>query len=125
MGLGPAMVMTQPRLVPDQTAVVRHHCSRYAATEGVFGMDGSIAARGLGTLVLCAIATGCATVTPVPYSEIASSAYMAPDTTDPSGRVPYRYSTAVDWRTYNKAILEPVAIYRGKDHQFGDMSDKD
>ena len=88
-------------------------------------MDSSIATRGLGTLALCAIATGCATVTPVPYSEIASSAYMAPDTTDPSGRVPYRYSTAVDWRTYNKVILESVAIYRGKDHQFGDMSDKD
>jgi hypothetical protein len=88
-------------------------------------MDSSIATRGLGTLALCAIATGCATVTPVPYSEMASSAYMAPDTTDPSGRVPYRYSAAVDWRTYNKVILEPVAIYRGKDHQFGDMSDKD
>jgi hypothetical protein len=88
-------------------------------------MDSSIATRGLGTLALCAIATGCSTVTPVPYSEIASSAYMAPDTTDPSGRVPYRYSTAVDWRTYNKVILEPVAIYRGKDHQFGDVSDKD
>jgi hypothetical protein len=88
-------------------------------------MDSSIATRGLGTLALCAIATGCATVTPVPYSEIASSAYLAPDTTDPSGRVPYRYSTAVDWRIYNKVILEPVAIYRGKDHQFGDVSDKD
>jgi hypothetical protein len=50
---------------------------------------------------------------------------MTPDTTDPSGRVPYRYSTAVDWRAYNKAILEPVVIYRGKDHQFGEMSDKD
>jgi hypothetical protein len=88
-------------------------------------MDSSIAMRGLGALALCAIAAGCATVTPVPYSEMASSAYMAPDTSDQSGRVPYRYSTSVDWRTYNKVILEPVVIYRGKDHQFGDMSDKD
>jgi Protein of unknown function (DUF3313) len=88
-------------------------------------MDSSIAARGLGTLALCAIAAGCATVTPVPYSEMASSAYMAPDASDSSGRVPYRYSTAVDWRAYNKVMLEPVVIYRGKDHQFGDMSDKD
>ena len=88
-------------------------------------MDSSIAARGLGALAFCAIAAGCATITPVPYSEMASSAYMAPDTTDPSGRVPYRYSTAVDWRTYNKVILEPVVIYRGNDHHFGDMSDED
>ncbi|QOG16666.1 MULTISPECIES: DUF3313 domain-containing protein [Bradyrhizobium] len=86
-------------------------------------MDRSIALRGLGTLVLCAAAAGCATVAPVPYSEMASSAYMAPDKSD--GRVPYRYSTPVDWRAYNKVILDPVLIYRGKDHQFGDMSNKD
>jgi Protein of unknown function (DUF3313) len=88
-------------------------------------MDSSIAARGLRTLALCAIAAGCATITPVPYSEMASSTYLVPDTSDSSGRVPYRYSTAVDWRTYDKVIFEPVVIYRGKDHQFGDMSDKD
>jgi hypothetical protein len=88
-------------------------------------MDSSIATRGLGALALCAIAAGCATVTPVPYSEMASSASLAPDTSDQSGRVPYRYSTSVDWRTYNKVILEPVVIYRGKDHQFGDLSDQD
>ena len=88
-------------------------------------MDNSIAARGLGALSLCAIAAGCATVTPVPYSEMASSAYLAPDTADQSGRVPYRYSTQVDWRKYNKVMLDPIVIYRGKDHQFGDMSDED
>ncbi|MBR0853387.1 DUF3313 domain-containing protein [Bradyrhizobium liaoningense] len=88
-------------------------------------MDRSIALRGLGTLVLCAAAAGCASVAPVPYSELASSAYMAPDKSDASGRVPYRYSTPVDWRAYDKAILDPVVVYRGRDHQFGDMSDKD
>src|SRR5262249_50709219 len=36
-----------------------------------------------------------------------------------------RYSTQVDWRAYDRAILDPVVIYRGRDHQFGDMSDKD
>ena len=85
-------------------------------------MDSSIAMRGLGTLLLCAAAAGCASIAPAPYSEMASSAYLAPDASD---RVPYRYSTAVNWRAYNKVILEPVVIYRGKDHQFGDMSDKD
>jgi len=88
-------------------------------------MDRSIALRGLGTLTLCLASAGCATVAPVPYSEMASSAYMAPDKSDASGRVPYRYSTPVDWRAYNKVILDPVVVYRGRDHQFGDMSDKD
>lgn len=88
-------------------------------------MDRSIALRGLGTLVLCAGIAGCASVAPVPYSELASSAYMAPDKADASGRVPYRYSTPVDWRAYRNVILQPVAVYRGRDHQFGDMSDKD
>ncbi len=88
-------------------------------------MNRSIAARGLGTLVLCAGISGCASVAPVPYSEMASSAYMAPDKSDASGRVPYRYSTPVDWRAYNKVILDPVVVYRGRDHQFGDMSGKD
>ena len=44
---------------------------------------------------------------------------------DASGRVPYRYSTQVDWRAYHKVILDPVVVYRGRDQQFGDMSDKD
>ena len=88
-------------------------------------MKRSIAARGLGTLVLCVSMGGCASVAPVPYSELASSAYMAPDKSDASGRVPYRYSTPVDWRAYDKVILDPVVVYRGRDHQFGDMSDRD
>ncbi|MDN4984394.1 DUF3313 domain-containing protein [Bradyrhizobium arachidis] len=88
-------------------------------------MDRSIALRGLGMLLLGAALAGCASVAPVPYSEMASSAYMAPDKSDASGRVPYRYSTSVDWRGYRKVILEPVVIYRGRDHQFGGMSDKD
>ena len=88
-------------------------------------MDSSIAARGLGTVVLCVVAAGCASVAPVPYAEMASSTYLAPDTSDASGRVPYRYSTAADWRVYRKVILDPVVIYRGRDHQFGEMSEKD
>ncbi len=88
-------------------------------------MDSSIAARGLGAMTLCVLAAGCAAVTPVAYSEVGSSAYMTPDTSDPSGRVPYRYAPPVDWRTYNKVMIDPVVIYRGADHQFGEMSEKD
>jgi uncharacterized protein DUF3313 len=85
----------------------------------------SRADRRLAALVLCAALTGCASVTPIPYSEVASSSYLAPNPSDPSGRVPYRYSANVDWRGYNKVMLEPVVIYRGPDQQFGDMSEAD
>jgi hypothetical protein len=64
-------------------------------------MDRSIVNCGPGTIALCAIVVGRASVTPVPYSEMASSAYMAPEASD---RVLYRYSNSVDWRAYNKAI---------------------
>ena len=48
------------------------------------------AMRGLFVLALCEIASGCAGVTPVAYSEVASSAYLAPNPSDSSGRMPYR-----------------------------------
>jgi hypothetical protein len=88
-------------------------------------MDGWTAARGLFVLALCEVASGCASVTPVAYSEVASSAYLAPNPSDTTGRVPYRYAAAVDWRAYDKAMLDPIVIYRGRDHQFGDMSERD
>ncbi|MBR0932485.1 DUF3313 domain-containing protein [Bradyrhizobium jicamae] len=88
-------------------------------------MDSSIAMRGLGLLALGSLMAGCASVAPVAYSDVASSSYMAPDPSDTTGRVPFRYNTQVDWRSYTRAILDPVVIYRGRDHQFGDMSDSD
>ncbi len=79
----------------------------------------------LAVLALCAALAGCASVTPVAYSGVASSSYLAPNPSDTSGHVPYRYATAVDWRSYNKIIVEPVVVYRGRDQQFGDMSEED
>jgi hypothetical protein len=61
----------------------------------------------------------------VAYSEVASAHYLAPNVSDTSGRVPYRYAAPVDWRSYDKIMLDPVVIYRGRDHQFGDMSEQD
>ncbi len=81
--------------------------------------------RRLTVLALCAALTGCTSVTPVAYSEVASSSYLAPNPSDPSGRILYRYSTTVEWRSYNKVFIEPVVIYRGPDQQFGDMSEAD
>jgi hypothetical protein len=74
---------------------------------------------------LCGALVACGSPEPVAYSGIASSSRMAANTQDDSRRVPYRYSTPVDWQTYGKVIVEPVAIYRGKDNQFGDMDDAD
>lgn len=76
-------------------------------------------------VALCVALTGCAGLEPTRYAEIESAAHLAPNPKDTSGRVPYRYSTQVDWRNYNKIIVEPVTVYRGADHQFGDMSEQD
>lgn len=78
----------------------------------------------MAVLAICTVMAGCASIAPVPYSEVASSSYMTPNPSDTSGRVPYRYSTDTDWRAYNKVILDPVVIYRGPDQQFGDMSEQ-
>src|SRR5258708_3527578 len=74
---------------------------------------------------LCAALVACGSPDPVAYSGIASSSQMAANAQDDSQRVPYRYSTTVDWQTYSKVIVDPVAIYRGSDNQFGDMSQGD
>lgn len=76
-------------------------------------------------VALCAAVAGCGTAEPVIYSGIASSAQLAPNPKDTSGRVPYTYATQVDWRMYARMIIEPVAVYRGPDNQFGTMTDED
>lgn len=73
--------------------------------------------------VLCAALAGCGSADPVAYSGITSSSQLAPNPRDDSGRIPYRYSVPVDWRTYNKIIIDPVVIYQAADQQFGDMSE--
>ena len=51
---------------------------------------------------LCAALVACGSPDPVAYSGIASSSQMAANAQDDSQRVPYRYSTPVDWQTYSK-----------------------
>jgi hypothetical protein len=74
---------------------------------------------------ICATLVGCTSVQPVAYSGIESSSYLKPDPQDKTGRVPYRYSTQVDWQQYRRFIIDPVVVYRGADNQFGDMKDAD
>ncbi|CAJ0808442.1 hypothetical protein LMG19083_04707 [Ralstonia psammae] len=75
--------------------------------------------------VACAGLTGCASVQPVAYSGVESSSYMKPNAQDDSDRVPYSYSAQADWHRYRSVMIDPVAIYRGADSQFGDMSEGD
>lgn len=67
--------------------------------------------------------SGCASVKPAAYQNIESSSYLQPDNED--DHMPYQYSPRTDWRRYRNLIIEPVVIYQGRDHQFGDMSNED
>ena len=78
-----------------------------------------------GAILFCTGLAACGTANPVRYTGLASSPKLMPNVQDTSGRVPYRYATTVDWRTYDKVILEPVTIYQGKDQQFVGLSDAD
>lgn len=84
-------------------------------------MSRMITMRRVSTAAVCAVLAGCASPAPVAYTGIASSSQLRPDPEDESGRMPYRYSTQVDWRAYDKAMIDPVTVYLGTDNQFGDM----
>lgn len=88
-------------------------------------MSISITANRLLVAALCASLAACGSPEPVAYSGIASSSQLVPNKQDDSAHIPYRYSTQVNWRAYNRIIIDPVVIYQGPDNQFGDMSAAD
>ncbi|MBS7540096.1 DUF3313 domain-containing protein [Ancylobacter lacus] len=67
----------------------------------------------------------CASPEPLAYAGLASSSYLSPNINDSTGRMPFRYSSAVDWTHYRNVIVDPVAIYSGADAQFGDLDAAD
>lgn len=69
--------------------------------------------------------TACAGVQPVAYSGIPSASQLKQNRDDDSAKVPYRYAAPVVWSRYSQVIVDPVAVYRGGDNQFGDMNDGD
>lgn len=75
-------------------------------------------------IVACSTVAGCTTADPTVYSNLASAAQLQPNTGDKTGRVPYRYHGNVDWKQYNKIIVDPVTIYTGSDNQFVKMNDQ-
>src|SRR5207253_3833444 len=68
---------------------------------------------------------GCAGTSPSLYSDIDSSARLAPNTDDDSDRVPYIYKANVDWSKYSAVILEPITVYQAPDNQFGNLTQAD
>ncbi|RMN21326.1 hypothetical protein ALQ63_00013 [Serratia plymuthica] len=76
-------------------------------------------------LALTIALVGCAGTPPVRYASIDSSSQLKPNTDDQSDRIPYRYTTPVEWKKYTNIIIEPVVIYQGADNQFGEVSQED
>lgn len=83
-------------------------------------MKRSVVGIGAGLAALLLLA-GCASTAPVKYSGLASSARLTANADDDHDRIPWRYSTPVDWKKYGQIIIEPVSIYPGSDGQFNDM----
>lgn len=68
---------------------------------------------------------GCSSPDPVAYRGLDSSGYLQANPQDSRDQVPFRYSTPVNWRAYDKVIMAPVEIYRGPDAQFGGLAEED
>lgn len=79
----------------------------------------------LAMLTVTLAMAGCAGTSPSLYSDIDSSARLAPNTDDDSDRVPYIYKANVDWSKYSAVILEPITVYQAPDNQFGDLTQAD
>ncbi|WP_188474781.1 DUF3313 domain-containing protein [Hafnia psychrotolerans] len=74
------------------------------------------------SLILFVFLSGCTSTQPVPYTGVASSSQMKPDTQDDSGHIAYSYNVPIDWNKYSRTIMDPVVIYQGTDAQFDDVS---
>lgn len=89
-------------------------------------MTHSIKLRLLGAGALYAVVAACASAPKsVTYTDLASASYLAPNSQADAKHIPYLYSTDVDWRAYDKLILDPVVVYQGSGQQFGALSDTD
>src|SRR5471030_2488617 len=71
------------------------------------------------------ILAGCAGTPPAHYAGIDSTSQLQPNTGQESDRIPFRYSTQVDWKKYTCVIIDPVVIYQGVDNQFAELSVED
>ncbi|VFR44329.1 FIG00904498: hypothetical protein [plant metagenome] len=80
----------------------------------------------LALFVAAAVLTGCAGTTPMPYAGLPSSPHLRANANDDDAdRIPYRYDTPTRWEDYQAVILDPVAVYRGPDNQFEDVTEEE
>lgn len=71
----------------------------------------------------CLVLAGCANTQPYPYAGLQSSSQLRLNIDGDSQHVPYRLAKNTDWAHYSRAMLDPVVIYRGTDHQFEEVSE--
>ncbi|WP_320203348.1 DUF3313 domain-containing protein [Agrobacterium rosae] len=76
-------------------------------------------------VIASGLLASCTTADPTAYSGLASAQHLKADTSDRNGRVPYSYNSGANWSHYDKAIVDPVTIYRGQDSQFVKVSEQD
>lgn len=75
--------------------------------------------------LLCLTLAACSSPAANFYTGLSATSQMQPNPKDNDGRLPYLYSAHPNWRDYDKIIVDPPAIYRDQDNQFGDLSEKD
>jgi hypothetical protein len=80
--------------------------------------------KNMSALAAFSLLVGCTGPQPTPYSGLSSASYLKPNTDGPA-KIPYAYTTQVNWQNYSKVIIDPVTIYQGADNQFGSMSQSD
>lgn len=69
---------------------------------------------------------GCSSTKPVPYTNLSSSPQLQQNLQkDSADKIPYVYSSNVNWNSYSALVMEPVTIYAGTDNQFGDLAESD
>lgn len=69
--------------------------------------------------------TGCSSTRPVPYTNLSSSPQLQQNSQKDADKIPYVYSSNVNWNNYSALMIEPIAIYAGPDNQFGDLAEGD
>lgn len=79
------------------------------------------------SLLCCALVglAGCASKPPAAYADLSSASQLRPNLQQDAERTPYVYAPSVSWGDYSSVLVEPVAVYRGLDHQFADLPEAD
>lgn len=81
--------------------------------------------RRIMTILMVTMLSGCGSPKPVMYKEIPSTSYLRQNTSDDAMKVPYLYASHVSIQGYDKIIIDPIEIYKGRDKQFGEISEED